>query len=122
MPEPITGMNGNVSLDAEIADVRSFTLNILADNKVYATSDTAGWKKSAEGIKSWNAQINVYLPDATFPAWTVGAVLAATLTSAAGKTMSGSCRLDSLENIDVNIEESGMVGCTLNVTGNGAIT
>ncbi len=127
MPEPITGMDGSVRMVAAggalaaLASVRSFAVNVTADNKQYATSDTAGWKKSAEGKKSWNGTITIYLNDGTFPTWESAQAVDVELTSATGKTGTGTGRIDSIENIDVNIEESGMIGCTLNITGSGEL-
>ena len=122
MPDPITAIGGNVTIDAEVASVRKATINKRADNQKYATSDTGGWKKSAEGMKDWDASVDIYLEDGAFPSYTVGAVVACTFQLAAGQTESGSGRIDSIENIEDDIENSGMVACTINISGNGPLS
>lgn len=122
MPDPITAIGGNVTIDAEVASVRKATISKRADNQKYATSDTLGWKKSAEGMKDWDASVDIYLEDGAFPSFTVGAVVACTFQTAAGQTESGSGRIDSIENIEADIENSGMVACTINISGNGALS
>jgi len=122
MPDPITAIGGNVTLDTEVASVRKATINERADNQKYATSDTGGWKKSAEGNKDWDAVVEVYMEDGAFPTYTVGAVVACTFQTAAGKTRSGSGRIRSFENIEIDIEGSGMEGYSINIDGNGPLS
>ncbi|GAG54744.1 unnamed protein product, partial [marine sediment metagenome] len=40
-------------------------------------------------------------------------------TLKSGTTLQGHVRLDSIENIEVDVEGSGMVSCTINFTGHG---
>lgn len=127
MANPITGKDGSVKMIAAggvlaaLASVRKFNVNTRADNQKYATSDTGGWKKSAEGKKDWDGSIDIYLNDGVWPNWTAGLLVDVELTSYTGKTATGTGRIDSIENIEMDIENSGMVGCTLNINGDGEL-
>jgi len=125
--EPITGIKGSVKMIAAggvlaaLASVRKFTVNKRADNKKYATSDTGGWKKSAEGNKSFDGSIDVYLNDGVWPTWYAGQSVDFELTSNTGKTATGTARIDSIENLEIDIENSEMLSCTLVIDGDGDI-
>ena len=125
MADPITGIGGDVSLGGSaVAHVRKFSLNRKANIAKYASSDTAGYEKSADGIKEWDASIDIYSDggNAAVGSLAVGAKVAVVLTSVAGKTFTGNCRIDGIDNLEADIEGSGMVAMTLNVTGHGTYT
>lgn len=126
MAEPITGIGGDVTTTAgTIGHVRNWKVDREADNKAYASSDTAGWKKTAEGNKGWKGSMEVFAEAGALSVkatnWTEGKKVQLDLVVDATHKLSGQARIDTI-NADVNIEDSELVGMTINFTGDGAYT
>ncbi len=122
MGEVITGIGGDISLGASaVAHIRSFQYSKTADNLTYASSDTSGFKKTAEGQKGWAGSADIYL-DGVFPVFPVpGTKYASTVfTLKSGETVTGDIRVDAVNSILVDIEGSGGASATIEFTGDGA--
>ncbi|RLC38159.1 hypothetical protein DRH27_02975, partial [Candidatus Falkowbacteria bacterium] len=122
MADPVVGLTGDISLaSSAIAHIRSWTINKGSDNQSYATSDTGGYKKTAEGQKFWNGSADVYLDGGANPVFpVVGTKYASSIfTTVSGKTLTGDIRVDAVNNIECDIEGSGITSCTIEFTGDG---
>lgn len=123
MADVLTGIGGDISLGASaVAHIRNFTLNETADNLVYASSDTSGFKKTAEGQKGWGGSADIYLDGGVFPAFpVVGTKYASTVfTISAGNTVTGDIRVSAVNNIVVDIEGSAGSSATIEFDGDGS--
>ena len=125
---PLTGINGNVQLVAQggslatIGSVRKWSVNRRAENQKYATNSTAGFKKTAKGIRDWDGSVDMYFDDGDINhiGANEGDLIDILLQTATSRTLTGMARIDSIEGIEGDIEGSGLVGATLNFSGHGA--
>ena len=128
LTEPVNGIDGSITFGGNaIAQIQKFTINQRADNQVYATSSTGGFKETAEGNRSWDAVIDILMPNAELEPDASGAIEegdigAVVFTLTTGKTLTGNCIVDEIGDFEVDIEGSGMVGCSLRVTGIGDLS
>lgn len=122
MADAISGIGGDLDLGASaVAHIRGWQISKTADNQSYASSDTAGYKKTAEGQKSWAGSADIHL-DGVFPAFPlVGTKYASTVfTLSSGNSVTGDVRIDAINNIVIDVEGSGMASATIEFTGDGA--
>lgn len=121
MADPITGIGGDLDLGSSaVAHIRGWQISEAADNQSYATSDTEGYKKTAEGQKHWSGSADIHL-DGVFPAFpVVGTKYASTVfTLSSGNSVTGDIRVDGISNIVIDVEGSGMASATIEFTGDG---
>ena len=120
MSDPITGINGKVYVDdAEVADVRSFSVPRENDVKTYASSSTSGYEKTAAGNTRWTFVMSLYLPDGSLSLdFDVGDLVTVKGYTTTGKYFEGDVRISSIEP-DVDIEGARMEGCTVRGVGHG---
>lgn len=122
MAEPKTGITGKVQINtggglAELSHIRRWTLSKAADNAEYASSSTSGHKRSALGMKGKKAVIDIFLDGGTFPTINEGdSITEVELYSDATTHEDYQGIVDSIDNIECDIEGSGMLGFTLNAT------
>jgi len=123
MAEPITGVTAKIQINvaggglAGLNHVRRWSLSKTADNQEYASSSTSGHKRSALGQKSKKASIDVFCDGATFPTIEEGAVITEVEFYSDTTTHEDYQGIvDSIDNIEADIEGSGMVAFTLNCT------
>lgn len=122
MADAYSGILGDVSLGGTpVAHVRRFTINEYADNQQYASSDTSGYKETAEGQRGWDGNMDVYSDDAVALAGGIvpGAKLACVFTTYTGMTLTGNLRVNTVENRECDVEGSGMAGMTVTFSGIG---
>lgn len=137
--QPITGVNGTFLWDVSggsptnVAHVRNFVINERADNQVFADSSGGGAKDCAEGIRSWDGTITIYLDggDPRNTAQKLNTIRPGTLADVefhwdSGETgtglLTGTCRVNRIGDLEADIEGSGMIGATVDVIGHGALT
>jgi len=123
MAGPISGKSGKVYVDAvEVADVRNWKVNRASDNKEYASSSTAGWKKRVAGNRDWSGSFEVYLQDGDMTlAFDDGDDITLILQTDSGQTFTGPAIVDGID-YDDNIEGGDPVAGTVNFSGDGAYT
>lgn len=122
MSEPITGINAKVVIDtgggpATLDHTRKWSLSKSADNAEFSDSGTGGHKHSAKGQKSKKVTIDCYCDGATFPTIEEGqSITSVKLYSDNTTFVEYRGIIDSIDNIEGDIEGSGMFGFTLNAT------
>ena len=120
----ITGKDGKVTVGgSEIAQIRSFRIEESADNQTYVTSSTGGWAATAEGARHWTASIDLLLEDgAALSALVVGDKYTFEFYKDATHKLTGDARVNTITGPEVDIEGSGLIGLTVEVTGDGPLT
>ena len=123
MAEPITGIAAHVKINiaagglVALDHVRRWSLSKTADNKEYASSNTGGHKRSALGQKSKKVSIDVFCDGAVFPTINEGDVVTEVeLYSDTTTHEDYQGIIDTIDNVEADIEGSGMVSFTLNLT------
>ena len=123
MSEPITGINAKIQLNiaggglVALSHTRRWSLSKTADNQEYASSSTAGHKREALGQKSKKVSVDVFCDGAVFPTINEGDVITEIeLYSDATTHEDYQGLIDSIDNIEADIEGSGMVAFTLTAT------
>lgn len=123
MSEPITGINAKLSINiaggglANLDHCRKWTLSKTADNTEYASSSTSGHKRSAIGQKGKKVTVDLFCDGATFPTINAGdTITEIELYSDATEHDDYQGIVDSIDNIEADVEGSGMVAFTLNAT------
>ena len=123
MAEPITGINAKVQINiaggglVSLDHTRRWSLSKTADNQEYASSNTAGHKRSAKGQKGKKVSIDCFCDGATFPTINEGdTITEVELYTDATTHEDYQGIIDSIDNIEADIEGSGMIGFTLNGT------
>ncbi len=123
MAEPITGVEAKVRINVaagglvSLDHTRRWSLSKSADNQEFASSNTAGHKRSALGQKSKKASIDCFCDGATFPTINEGDVITEVefyTDATTHEDLQGI--IDSIDNIEADIEGSGMVAFTLTLT------
>ena len=129
MAEPatnvITGRDGTFKFgvaDATATSIEVKDWKLTRKNKVaaLATSLTAGFQTTAEGITSWDLSFTAILPAGAFnPAagMDVGVKGNFNGTSTAGKQCTGNCRIDSME--EAIPIEGGELTANIHAIGDG---
>lgn len=123
----ITAKAGEVAVNAgaDLVGVLRWNLNEEADNKTYVSSNSAGWAKTAEGAKRWSGSMDLLLEDGVFR---VAPLVPGTLLTSielkvdGSHSRQGAARIDRVGDIEVDIDGSGLVKCTVDFTGDGALT
>ncbi len=123
MAEPITGIAAKITININagglvtLAHVRRWSLSRTADNQEYASSSTSGHKRSAKGQKSKKASIDVFCDGPAFPDIDEGDIITE-VKFYTDDSISDDYQgiVDSIDNIEADIEGSGMVAFTLNAT------
>jgi len=122
MSVPITGLSGSVEMDSLLADVFSWSITRTSDNQTYASSSTAGWKKTLAGQKGWTLTMSVANPDGSLEfGFEIGDSVAFVGTSVTGKYASGTAVIDTIEP-EVDIEGATVVRSTVTATGDGELS
>ena len=123
MAEPITGVNAKVKLNiaagglVALDHVRRWSLSKSADNAEYASSNTAGHKRAALGQKSKKVSIDCFCDGSTFTTINEGDVITEVeLYTDAAVHEDYQGIVDSIDNIEADVEGSGMISFTLNGT------
>ena len=135
--EPLTGFKGDIKWDVStsytvIGHVRRFTLNRVADNAVYASSSSSQAKKATKGNRSWTLTADIYIDagdpgnsdqklDVMVPGALANVQLFPYETGSGAQVAEGAIRIDSIENLEVDIEGSGNISATINATGHGEL-
>lgn len=103
MGQPITGKDGKVEVDSvEIADITSWTLNPVSDNKPYVSSSTAGQTRRLKGNKDKTGSFVALIDEGSNFAFDDGDIVAIKLILVSGKFWSGNVMIDSTDwNVDV---------------------
>lgn len=126
MGDPVSSYQGKAEANSgAIAHVTRWNVEETADNKTYVSSSTSGWAETVEGAKRWVGTLDLLLD--------AGAFLSAPLVPGTKLTKLelfvndansrfGAARIDSVSGPEVDIDGSGLVGCTVAVTGHGALT
>jgi len=123
MSEPITGVNAKIQINVaagglvSLNHTRRWSLSKTADNAEYASSSTAGHKRSALGQKGKKVSVDCYCDGATFPTINEGDVITEIeLYSDTTTHEDYQGIVDSIDNVEADIEGSGMVAFTLTAT------
>jgi len=123
MNEPITGITAKIMINiaggglAALEHTRRWSLSKSADNQEYASSSTAGHKRAAIGQKSKKVSVDVYCDGAVFPTIAEGDVITEiNLYTDATTHEDYQGIIDTIDNIEADIEGSGMIGFTLTAT------
>jgi len=126
MADPVSSFQGKAEANsAAIVHVTRWNVEETADNKSFVSSSTSGWAETVEGAKRWTGTLDLLLE--------AGAFLSAPLVPGTKLTKLelfvndansryGAARVDSVSGPEVDIDGSGLVGCTVTVTGHGALT
>lgn len=126
MGTPKTAMAGKVEINSGAqGDVTAWSLEETADNKTFVSSSTGGWAQTAEGAKRWTGTLTILLDAAAFLAAPLvpGTLLTKLdLFTDASNHRYGQARVDSVSGPEVDIDGSGMIAQTVNVTGHGPLT
>ena len=128
MADPVSAITGKVELNsAAIAHIIRWNMEQVADNKTYVSSSTNGWAETVEGAKRWTATMDLLLEAGAFlTALVVGTLYNKieffTSISPSSESKYGKARVDSISGPEADIDGSGLVGCTVTVTGHGALT
>jgi len=128
MAGPISGKSGKAyytpegGAKTEVLDVRSWKVSRLSDNKEYASSSTAGWKKRVAGNRDWNGSFEVYTQDGDLAlGFDEGDKVTLELLSDTGMTLTGPAIIDSIDE-DVQVEGGDPTAATVNFSGDGEFT
>ena len=118
----ITGDTGTVTLvNGYVANVKSWTLNIVADEHDITDFSASGWAVYMTGQRRWSGSYECWLDGTTaavLPGYdTDGAQIV--LTASTGRTFTGDCVVTS-DDITVNPADPNTV--TVNFRGTGALT
>ena len=123
MASPITGINAKIQINVAggglvaLSHTRRWSLSKTADNQEYASCSTAGHKRAALGQKSKKVSVDCYCDGSTFPTITEGAVITEIeLYTDATIHEDYQGIIDTVDNIEADIEGSGMVAFTLTAT------
>ena len=123
MAEPITGVTAKVQINIAAGGLvgldhtRRWSMSKSADNQEYASSSTGGHKRSAKGQKGKKCTIDCFCDGATFTTINEGDVVTEVeLYSDATTHEDYQGIIDSIDNMEADIEGSGMVSFTLNLT------
>ena len=118
----ITGDTGTVTLSSGyVTNVKSWTLNIVADEHDVTDFSGSAWAVYVTGLKRWSGSYECWLDGTTaavLPGYdTDGAALV--LTASTGRTFSGNAVVIS-DDITVNPADPNVI--TVNFRGTGALT
>jgi hypothetical protein len=123
MAEPITGINAKVMIniagggEAQLNHTTRWSLSKTAANATYLTSNTSGHERAALGGKSKKVSIDVLLDGATYPTINEGdTITSVKLYTDATTYEEYQGIVDSIDNIEADIQGSGTLGFTLNAT------
>ena len=116
---PITAINGTVSFDSVISDIRNFNVDRVNEVKTYVSSSTAGFTKTAKGNFLATDSFEMFLDQGAFDVgFTEGDLGDLILTSASGKTFTSEARIGNIA-VGVDIEGNNFEGATVSFTANG---
>lgn len=123
MSEPITGITAKIQINiaagglVSLEHTRRWSLSKTADNAEYASSSTAGHKRAALGQKSKKASIDCYCDGAIFPTINEGDIVTEVefyIDATTHEDYQGI--IDTIDNIEADIEGSGVISFTMNLT------
>jgi len=129
MPQ-ISGKEGKVTFaTADVAHLRSWTINFESDIHSHAHSDSAGWEEATQGIKRWSGEFTIEAVDGVQPDAVAAAALAGTSIAFEGFTdknvstskYAGNIKLGGNPSIEVNIESGDVQTLTYPFFGHGAL-
>jgi len=123
MAEPITGVDAKIQINVAagglnpLVHVRRWSLSKTADNQEYASSSTAGHKRAALGQKSKKGSIDCFCDGSAFPTINEGDVITE-VEFYTNDTIHEDYQgiIDSIDNVEADVEGSGMIAFTLNTT------
>ena len=125
MAKPISGVDGNATIDGEVLEVRGWTLSDTSDNQSYNSSKTKGQMRRVKGVQDWTGSITIYFDEGVRPAVSKGDILPLVLITAEGVSGKGEVGtgqgiVDSIDP-EVDVEGGGLIGATLNMSADGAM-
>lgn len=124
MGSPLGSKNGKITLNStEVLDVTSWNVEKVADNKPYASSSTAGYRKRVSGVKDWTGTLEV-LPNDTPKLESyceVGDTKTVELFLDGTLKYSGPIIIDKI-GVKVDIQSGEVIAGTVDFSGNGAWT
>jgi len=123
----VSGKLGNVSLDAEIEKVLSWTLSYEIDQHAAAHSDSDGWEENTGGIKRWSGSAVIQADSGKVPTSVNTAMLADTAMAFVGTAYtsveySGNVKITSITDIGADIITGAIENITVNFVGHGELT
>jgi len=116
MAEPITGINAVVTLNTVLLDhCRKWSVSETADNQLFADSGTGGEKHSALGQKTHTFTADFFTDGSAIPTLRAGLAITAAVFDTDGSTplTFAAGRVDSIDNLEADIEGSGMIAFTM---------
>ncbi|MBW2672581.1 MAG: hypothetical protein JRD89_04080 [Deltaproteobacteria bacterium] len=124
----IAGMGGSVYLDTnKVAEIKSWSLDLGADDIETTSFDSAGWKEYLAGLKEWSGSFegNFEPTDTTgqvalINAWVNGTSVTLDLKIDATKKFSGSAFVKP--SIEMPVDDKGGFSCDFQGTGQLTVT
>ena len=128
MAEPRSGKDGSVQIDdEEVCDVVGWQSNEIDDLKPYASSKTGGRMRRANGIKDWNATVDILLQDgkpvsdaSTTPKLEVGQAVVAKLITFDGNGYVGPGKIANI-GTTTDIRGGEILQSGVEIQGDGAL-
>lgn len=124
---PVSGKDGDVSLNAAIEKVLRWTLSYEIDLHAAATSDSDGWEESTAGIKRWSGSLTFQADQGKVPAsintaMLAGTAMAFTGTAYTGVEYSGNVKIQAINDIGADIQSGVVEEITVPFVGHGELT
>ena len=116
-----TGVTGDIAAGSVDLEVRSFTLTRSSGLTKYASSNTAGHKKSLPGVLDWSLDVNVYEGAFVTSGIREGDQLAVTITQSSGETLTGNGRAATVREA-VDVEDGKPNEMVLTIEADGALS
>ena len=122
MGVPKSGNGGSVSkAGTNIAHVKKWSVTDSTELLPYVSSDTDGNTKREKGNSDWKGTVELYLNDGAVPSITKGDSYAWIFNLDSSNKLSGTARVAEIA-YECNVESGELMGVTVSVEANGALT